>query len=68
MTTQGLATTCEGYSLQKAGGYCPRREDCRRYLYHLPGKGYPQESFLCAVKKWDWFAPIESEKKSNGKI
>lgn len=54
--SEPLVTTCEGWSLQKVGGRCPKRDDCRRYIFRRKTNDCPQESFLCAVGKWEWFA------------
>lgn len=61
--SEPLATTCAGWSLQKVGGRCPRREDCRRYIHRRKENTYPQEDFLCAVGKWEWHAPAPSWEK-----
>jgi hypothetical protein len=57
--TEPLITTCAGFSLQKVGGRCPKRDSCARFLAHVPGRGYPQESFLCAVGKWEMCIAVQ---------
>jgi hypothetical protein len=51
MMADALITTCAGFSTQIMGaeGRCPKRGDCRRYLHHVPGRGYPQGAFLCSA-------------------
>ena len=61
--TEPLVTTCAGFSLQKVGGRCSRRNACVRYAEHKESNGYPQENHLCAVGKWDWFYPIHANEK-----
>lgn len=50
-------TTCNGWSQQKVGGRCPKRDSCRRFLERdpSPNAGYPQDGFLCTVGAWGWF-------------
>ncbi len=60
--TEPLVTTCAGFSQQKVGGRCSRRDECLRYAGRKEADRYPQESYLCAVGKWDWFYPIEGQK------
>lgn len=52
---ESLLTTCAGFSTQIMGteGRCPKRADCRRYLHHVPGRGYPQGAFLCGAYTLD---------------
>lgn len=60
--SEPLVTTCGGYSLQKVGGRCTRRDECRRYIERKPEDKYPQESYLCRVGSWNWFYPAEEKK------
>lgn len=60
-----LVTTCAGYSLQRVGGPCPLRDECRRYRAHVPGAGYPQDDFLCRVGRWEWYAPTSPAAELN---
>lgn len=63
--SERLSTTCTGFSLQKVGGRCLKRDECRRYFYRPLEVGSPQDAFLCAVGKWDWFAPLLPEDKTD---
>ena len=58
--TEPLITTCAGFSLQKVGGRCSRRETCRRFLDRTMHDAYPHDGYLCAVGKWDWFYPVDA--------
>lgn len=62
--SEPLATTCAGWGSQQVGGRCPKREDCRRYLFRNVKNEYPQESFLCTVGKWEWFFPLKPGEQS----
>ena len=61
--TKPLITTCNGWSQQKVGGRCPKRDSCRRFLERdpSPNAGYPQDGFLCTVGAWGWFWDAERE-------